>query len=179
MRIIAGKYKSRKINLPKNIDYLRPTSDRARETLFDVLSNIIDFENTSCLDLFAGSGALGFEALSRGADSAVFVDLSGKNLDSVKNTAAELKCTDRIHIYKDDSLRFVKSSKAGDYDLVLADPPYDYPKYDLLASHVLYLKPELFVLETASFYRGNFEPGGYIIKERKVGAAKFTIFISK
>ena len=80
MRIISGNYKGTKLSSfdEKNI---RPTSDRAKETLFNILNNLMDFEGMKCLDLFCGSGALGLEMISRGAESCVFVD---KNIDAVK-----------------------------------------------------------------------------------------------
>ena len=73
---------------------LRPTSDRARETLFDILINYIEFDSLRCLDLFTGTGALGFEALSRGAGFCCFVDVSKEALNSVKKTADELGCNE-------------------------------------------------------------------------------------
>jgi 16S rRNA (guanine966-N2)-methyltransferase len=185
MRIIAGKYRSRKISLPKGSagessdDSLRPTSDRARETLFDVLANIVDFENAACLDLFAGTGALGFEAISRGAESVVFVDFSRKNLDAIKSTAAELACAELISVFKDDALHYLKESSGKTFDFIFADPPYDYAKYSELTETALKIQPMLFVLETSSVYSGTFTFTGYDMREKKVGAAKFSIFISK
>lgn len=179
MRIIAGKYKSRRILMPKNFDTLRPTSDRARETLFDVLANKADFENAACLDLFAGTGALGFEALSRGADSAVFVDLSRRNIVAIKSTSDLLGCGEQVSAFRADALKFLKENSDDKYDFVFADPPYDYAKYNELSETVLKLNPVLFVLETSNSFKDTFDSAGYNLYEKKVGAAKFTIFISK
>jgi 16S rRNA (guanine(966)-N(2))-methyltransferase RsmD len=179
MRIIAGKYKSRRISMPKNFNALRPTSDRARETLFDVLANKADFENGACLDLFAGTGALGFEALSRGAGRAVFVDLSGKNIEVIKLTADLLGCGEQISAFRADALKYLKENSGDKYDFVFADPPYDYRKYNELSETVLKLNPVLFVLETSNSFKETYDSAGYNLYEKKVGAAKFSIFISK
>jgi len=184
MRIIAGKYRSRKIWLPKGSfskkgASLRPTSDRARETLFDVLSIEADFENSVCLDLYAGTGALGFEALSRGAGSAAFVDLSPKNLEAIKRTAEELGCRGQIYMFKEDSLHYLRGNQDKTFDFIFADPPYDYNKYNELTELVIKMRPILFALETSSSRDWTFASRGYAIREKKVGSAKFSIFISK
>jgi 16S rRNA (guanine966-N2)-methyltransferase len=182
LRIIAGKYKSRKLLLPKSskngVLFLRPTSDRARETLFDILNNIIDFENTSCLDIFAGTGALGFEALSRGASDVRFVDKSKSCISSINKTAEELGCSEQISAVEYDAISFVKSN-GMEFDLVFADPPYDYEKYGELVDAVLKTNPQLFVLETSADKRDVFIVKKYETEERFVGAAKFYIFSAK
>lgn len=115
MRIISGKYKSRKVySLPYDENCVRsgysgfrPTTDRARETLFNILNNIIDFEDTICADLFAGTGSLGFEAISRGGAKCDFVETSGKQAAMIARTAEELGCADKIKIHTDDALKFL------------------------------------------------------------------------
>lgn len=184
MRIIGGKYKSRRINLPKENKKeqkfpLRPTSDRARETLFDVLSNYIDFDGIKCLDLFAGTGTLGFEALSRGAEFCDFVDASKDASASISRTIDELGCDENSAITVNDSLRFLKAGVHEYYDIVFADPPYSYEKYEMLEQMVMKLKPQLFVLETSREFRSGFNPEGYDVIEKKAGAAKFTIYIQE
>ena len=184
MRIIGGKYKSRRINLPKENKKepkfpLRPTSDRARETLFDVLSNLIDFDGVKCLDLFAGTGALGFEALSRGAGFCDFVDISKDTYVSISKTIDELDCSENSAVTVNDTLRFLKGGVNVYYDIVFADPPYSYEKYEMLDQEVMKLKPQLFVLETSREFKSGLKREGYDIIEKKAGAAKFTIFIQK
>ena len=185
MRIIAGKYKSRKLSLPKSSHNgkkaglpLRPTSDRARETLFDILNNIIDFKDITCLDLFAGTGALGFEALSRGASKVSFVDKSKSSIISINKTAEELGCREQITASENDAVLIVKSDSMQ-FDLVFADPPYDYENYGVLVEAVLNTKPQLFVLETSVDNMDVYNVKEYDAEERYVGAAKFYIFISK
>jgi 16S rRNA (guanine(966)-N(2))-methyltransferase RsmD len=125
VRIITGKYKGRLLKLSKGVD-IRPTSDRVKETLFNILSSRINFENLIVLDLFAGTGALGFEALSRGAERVFFVDNSGRALKAINENAQILGCVDKIVTINDDALSFIEY--AGEkFDLIFADPPYMYP----------------------------------------------------
>jgi len=186
VRIIAGKYKRRKINLPKvskrsrggNFQ-LRPTSDRARETLFDVLNNIVDFDSAACLDLFSGTGSVGFEFLSRGASGCEFVDLSKDSLSAIDKTASELGCLQQIRTVRKDVLAFLKENESSVCDIVFADPPYEYEKYDELVGLVLKTNPILFVLETSAERRQLFKAIDFELLEKPVGAAKFYIFASK
>ena len=185
MRIIAGKYKSRRILLPKGSGHgrikklpLRPTSDRARETLFDVLNNIIDFEGISCLDLFAGTGALGFEALSRGASEVLFVDISGINIDMINKSAQVLGCQKQISSCKEEAAVFLNGNSSR-FDLIFADPPYDYESYNELVDYVLKTKPQIFVLETSVGGKLNYDAIGYETVVKPVGTAKFHIFSAK
>lgn len=185
MRIIAGKYKSRSIYLPKTgINKgakfpLRPTSDRARETLFDVLNNYIEFKSVKCLDLCSGTGALGLEALSRGAESCCFVDVSMAALNSVKTTAAELGCEEACEFVKDDALKFLSANRAVYFDIIFADPPYSYDSYVLLAEKALMLKPQVFVLELSSEPWHEFSAVNYNVIKKKAGSAEFIIFLLK
>jgi len=121
MRIIAGEWRGRKIDAPAG-QSTRPTADRTRETLFSMLvSRIGSFEELRVADLFAGSGALGFEALSRGAASATFIDLDRAAIDSIRANAARLGAADRVRVLPGSALALPKSDP---FDLILADPPY-------------------------------------------------------
>jgi 16S rRNA (guanine966-N2)-methyltransferase len=124
MRIIAGIVKGFLLKAPKGLD-VRPTSDRVKETVFNILSSqIVDAE---VLDLFAGTGNLGLEALSRGAASAVFLDVSRKSLEVVKENIAHTNLNDRCEVRKTDALLgidfFQKNHKK--FDLIFCDPPYN------------------------------------------------------
>ena len=119
VRIVAGSRKGHTIHAPKGVD-TRPTGDRVREAAFNLIGPV---DGASVLDLFAGSGAMGLEALSRGAERAVFVESDRaacraieRNLDKLRLTGARVVC--------DDVLRFLATNR-GAYDLVLVDPPYD------------------------------------------------------
>jgi len=188
LRIIAGKYKSRRIHSyspPKehcikgNISGFRPTTDRAKETLFNVLNNLIDFEGVSCLDLFAGSGSLGFEALSREAERCDFVESSIKQTKIITRTAAELGCEKNINIHNTDVLRFLNQAEGESYDLIFADPPYAYENYNELINGVLNLKFSIFVLEYGNEEGFMYNINDYEITDKSVGATKFKIFVSK
>lgn len=193
MRIIAGKYKSRRIySLPhskslsskkrlskKDAAWLRPTTDRAKETLFNVLNNIIDFDSVTCLDLFAGSGALGFEAISRGAKECNFVEVSSKQDLLIKQTAAGLGCGENITIYREDALKFLMLNEGVSYDLIFADPPYDYEHYDELVAHVLMLKFSIFVLEYGLSSDFMYNLNEYDVIDKKIGVTNFKIFVTK
>ncbi len=128
MRIISGIYKSRKLIAPKG-DTTRPTSDRARESLFNVLSNLIDFEDISVLDLFAGSGAFAFEALSRGATKATLVEQNRKVIETIRENAQALEIGPQIQIVQKDVYKWLSDTQPetrdAKPDLIFADPPYE------------------------------------------------------
>ncbi len=123
MRIISGKFKGRLINVPQS-KFIRPTTDRVRETLFNLLNNIIDFNGINVLDIYAGSGSLGLECLSRGAGLIHFIEKNFviyKNLEeNIKSLNAENSCL----IFKTEALAFSSVKKNFKYDLILADPPF-------------------------------------------------------
>lgn len=119
LRIIGGEWRGRKLRFADG-EGLRPTTDRIRETLFNWLQPVID--GARCLDLFAGSGALGLEALSRGAAEVVFVDTNPRAIQALKENLALLD-SDRAHVVKSDALRFLHGQTGG-FDIVFLDPPF-------------------------------------------------------
>jgi 16S rRNA (guanine966-N2)-methyltransferase len=123
-RIIAGEFGGRLLTLPADAR-VRPTADRVREAWMAILADRI--YGARVLDLFAGSGALGLEALSRGAAHATFVELTGPALDAIRANVEVLGVTDRAVIHGGDAMRFVQRLEAGAFDLALADPPYTLP----------------------------------------------------
>lgn len=121
MRVVAGEWRGRALAAPAGSS-TRPTADRVRETLFSMLvSRIGGFDGLAVADLFAGSGALGFEALSRGAATATFVERDPGAIAAIRANAARLDAADRIRIIAGDALNL---PVAGPFDLVFADPPY-------------------------------------------------------
>lgn len=121
MRIIAGEWRGRGLQAPPGID-TRPTADRVRETLFSMLaSRIGPFQGLRVADLFAGSGALGLEALSRGASFACFVENDPRAAAAVKANASQLGALDRVQVLGGSALALPRSEP---FDLVFADPPY-------------------------------------------------------
>ena len=119
VRIIGGEWRSRILIFPE-LDGLRPTPDRVRETLFNWLGQ--DLHGKTCLDLFAGSGALGFEASSRGAKHVTLVEQSSKVFAALRENAAKLGA-DRVTIQRDDGLRWLGADR-GVYDVIFLDPPF-------------------------------------------------------
>lgn len=133
MRVVAGSAKGRPLRAPRGGD-TRPTSDFAREGIFNVLKAIVDIEGAHVVDLFAGSGALGIEALSRGAASVTFVDIARSAVDAIRRNLADTGFEGDVR--KGDVLRVVDQLPPA--DLVFADPPYSFDAWaQLLASLVL------------------------------------------
>jgi 16S rRNA (guanine966-N2)-methyltransferase len=118
MRVVAGRYKGRRLTAPAGLD-VRPTSDRVREALFSILG---DIEGLTVLDLFAGSGALGIEALSRGAARATLVDDDRRAIEAISANLAPLGDAD-AEVVRADALVWL-GGRRGPYDLVFVDPPY-------------------------------------------------------
>ncbi len=128
MRIVGGAWKSRLIAFPAKKD-LRPTPDRVRETLFNWLGQ--DLTGAACLDLFAGSGALGFEAASRGARRVVMVERDPAIFRSLAAARAALEA-DAVDLVRGDALEFLRTD-SGVYDVVFLDPPFDAGYWPRLA----------------------------------------------
>jgi len=123
-RIVAGEFRGRRLVLPAD-PRVRPTSDRVREAWLSIVGTWI--AEARVLDLFAGSGALGLEALSRGAREATFVDLNQASVDAIKKNLAELGLTDRAKVLRRDGIRFLGQVAGRQFDLAFADPPYRHP----------------------------------------------------
>ncbi len=122
MRIIAGTYRGRTLLTMPDLS-IRPTTDRVKQTVFDILSNRIDLNGIDVLDLFSGSGSLGLEAVSRGAASVTFIEKSPKSLAILQKNVDNLGCGDRCTWYQADVFWYLKNAHRP-YDLVFADPPY-------------------------------------------------------
>jgi 16S rRNA (guanine966-N2)-methyltransferase len=123
MRITGGELRGRSLKVPKS-DLIRPTTDRVRESLFAVLENLISFENIHVCDVYAGSGSLGFEALSRGAASIHFVEKNFVIYKNLYKNIEALNAKERTKVFKTTALRFSKMKNHEHYDLILADPPF-------------------------------------------------------
>lgn len=125
MRIITGKLKGRRIHIPKGLD-IRPTTDRTKESIFNKIEVYKYLENSRVLDLFSGSGSLGFEAISRGAAQAMFVDNDAKNIELIQKTAEQFNVREQILTLTGDVLQFLRTPHMM-YDFIFCDPPYRYP----------------------------------------------------
>ena len=121
IRVIAGDFRGRRLKTPAG-DKTRPTADRVREAWMSILQRSL--RGARVLDLYAGSGALGLEALSRGAASADFVEVRRDALSALKANIATLKVADRVAVHRVDALRYAEQLQPGQYDVVFADPPY-------------------------------------------------------
>ena len=170
MRIIAGSRKGARIFAPKGLD-TRPTSDRVRENTFNLIGPV---DGASVLDLYAGSGAMGLEALSRGAERAVFVEsdrdacrVINANLDKLRLQATVL-CSDVLRVL---------STERGTYDLVILDPPYDFRDHERVAPYLkrVLAGDGLVVYETGAKTQPEIE-GLETRTSRKYGSARITLF---
>lgn len=148
MRIIGGHYRGKKLTSP--LDHqTRPTSDRVRENLFNILTHRLSFEGIRVLDLFSGTGALGIEALSRGAAHATFVEHHPPALQILRKNTADFK--ERLSILAQDSIKLIESSN-NNYDLIFLDPPYNFQNLedlmDKILKNQLLKKGGLLIIET-------------------------------
>lgn len=135
MRIITGKLKGRIIPIPKT-DEIRPTSDRTKEGIFSVIDARTYLDNSSVLDLFAGSGNLGFEAISRGAEKCLFVDNIPEHISHIEKLAVKFGIKNQIQTRTLPVETFLEKPH-GSYDFIFADPPYDYYKMPEMIDIVL------------------------------------------
>ena len=136
MRIVGGKYRHRLISFPNDAEHTRPTKDRVREAIFSALG---DISGDRVLDLYAGSGAMGLEALSRGANHATFVDISALAIKAIKENVNNLKIPENeyeIIRNKDTNAIELFKQRNAQFDLVVLDPPYEEGKYEEIVSQL-------------------------------------------
>jgi 16S rRNA (guanine966-N2)-methyltransferase len=131
VRIVAGEFGGRRLVLPRD-GRVRPTADRVREAWMSILAP--ELPGARVLDLYAGSGALGLEALSRGAASATFVELAPASLEALRANIAAFGLGERVTVRRGDALRFVRDLEAGAFDVAFADPPYGTDAADRLVA---------------------------------------------
>lgn len=176
MRIIRGIYGRRRFDVPTNIT-ARPTTDFARENIFNVLENIIDFDGKSALDLFAGTGAITFEFLSRGCQSVTSVEKAATQYNFIRRVAQQLGCTDRHTVVRGDAIKFAQTS-GRKFDIIFADPPYDLPEFGKIPEIILQsqmLTPDtIFIIEHSKNY--DFSNLQHFKEHRVYGSVNFSIF---
>lgn len=153
MRVIAGRYRGRILDTVRDHS-VRPATGRVRQTVFDMLTHRKDFEGIAILDLFAGSGSLGIESLSRGAGHAVFVESDQRAAAIIEKNVRTLQCEHSTEIRTMDALRFV-AADSRQFDIVFADPPYVYAQTHAIPSLV--------------FSSGRVKRDGYLIIEHARG----------
>ena len=175
MRIISGKYKGRRIQPPTNIT-ARPTTDFAKEGLFNLLNNRIEFEGIDMLDLFAGTGGIGVEFISRDCRSVTSVEQNERHVAFIRKICADLKI-DNLSIAKTDVFKFIDTCHRQ-FDFIFADPPYDLQRLtdipDLIFAKQLLAPNGLFVLEHS--VKDNFENHARFVSHRHYGNVNFSFF---
>ncbi|HLO59704.1 MAG TPA: RsmD family RNA methyltransferase [Bacteroidales bacterium] len=175
MRIIGGKYSGRRIEVSKGFDS-RPTTDFAREALFNILTNHFDFEDAAVLDLFSGTGSLSFEFASRGCENIDLVEINGRATQFISKTAGEIGMKG-IHAVRMDVFRFIPVCHKK-YDIIVADPPYELKNIetipDLIMQFSLLKENGWFVLEHGKSNKFTNHPR--FSEERNYGSVHFSFF---
>jgi 16S rRNA (guanine966-N2)-methyltransferase len=178
MRIIGGKFKGRRLNPPNGLP-VRPTTDFAKEGLFNVLNNIIDFEDIEVLDLFAGTGHIAFEFISRGASAVTAVDMHKGCVAFIDKTSESLGM-ENLHAVRANVFAFLKYPRSR-FDLIFADPPYEMEGIDKIPELILQgglLKDDgLLILEHSPKYNFTLHPN--FDQQREYGRVNFSFFLSK
>ncbi len=175
MRIIGGELGRRSIRTPKGLA-TRPTTERTREAIFNLIDSRLDIEGAHVLDLFAGTGSLGLEAVSRGAEAVVAVESDPRVLKVARENARLLGVDEAFHFIRGDALRFLRQYKGPPFDIIFADPPYDLPGIPQLPElAVAHLKPGgLFFLEHDVRHR--FEGHPLLERSRSYGRTIVSLF---
>ena len=175
MRIISGSHRGKQLRPPKGLP-VRPTTDLAKESLFNILINRIDFEDCSVLDLFAGTGNISLEFASRGARDVVSVELNFKCAEFISKTAREMNF-ENVFVVKANTFNYLKSVKRS-FDLIFADPPYEMKEVNqlpgLVFDHNLLNEDGWFVLEHDTSV--SFKNHPCFVEERQYGKVHFTFF---
>lgn len=176
MRIISGELGGRRFNPPAKMPYTRPTTDIAKEGLFNILSNNLDFEKIKSLDLFGGTGSISYELASRGVTDLTIVEKDAAMFAFIRKTAAELGI-DNIKTVKADVFGYI-SNCTEKFDFIFAGPPYALANIDDLPKLVfekrLLNKNGWFILEHTP--RNNYQSFPYFRSERNYGTTVFSIF---
>jgi 16S rRNA (guanine(966)-N(2))-methyltransferase RsmD len=175
MRIITGKYKGRHFDIPRSFK-ARPTTDFAKENIFNVLVQYVDFDGATALDLFSGTGSISLELVSRGCNQVVSIEMNRDHHRFIQECLKKLQTGTCIPI-RGDVFRFLKSCKQQ-FDLIYADPPYALKELSTLPNIVFekqLLKTEgLFVLEHGKDY--DFSQHPHFIEHRQYGSVNFSLF---
>lgn len=178
MRIISGSFKGKKIIAPASLP-VRPTTDFAKEALFNVLNNHYDFDEISVLDLFSGIGSIGLEFVSRGSQRVVSVDIHPDCVKFLSETIKKMNLDDKFTVIRSDTFEFLKRASQG-FDVVYLDPPYDFVQsqynelIELIESNN-FLNPggELIVEHPRNI---DFKNHVHLLQSRKYGKVHFSFF---
>ena len=175
MRIISGEFKGRRFQAPDNLP-VRPTTDAAKESLFNILGNHLDWEDLNVLDLFAGIGSISLEFVSRGARQVHAVDSFAGCTKFIQSMAQKFEM-DNLHVFRQDAFEYLKRARFQ-YNLIFADPPYQMPNIaeipDLVLGSECLEKDGIFILEHSDKY--HFDQDPRCIEERRYGKVHFSFF---
>ncbi len=175
MRIIAGNLRGRRLNPPQNLP-VRPTTDMARESLFNILNNYVDYEDCSVMDLFAGTGAVSLEFVSRGAKEVTSVDINAQCTDFIKQSAQQFGIRN-LHVVRADVFDMMKRLNRK-FDIVFADPPYALEGLatlpDMIFERQALTDDGIFILEHPREF--SFEEHPHFWQHRNYGKVNFTFF---
>lgn len=175
MRIIRGKYGRRRFNVPQNIS-ARPTTDFARENLFNVLENAYDFDGCTALDLFGGTGAISFEFLSRGCKTVTIVEQASTQLSFIRSVKEKLGAVN-LNIVKGDVFRYIATCHTS-FDFIFADPPYNHPRFaevpELILSSRAVKPGTVVIVEHSKNY--DFSNLPHFSRHLTYGSVNFSIF---
>lgn len=175
MRVISGTLKGRRFNPPANLP-VRPTTDFAKESLFNILNNHIDFEEMNALDLFAGTGNISIELVSRGCITVTSVDVNFKCTDFIKKTAITFNINN-LQVIKSNVFSYLKFATKP-YQLIFADPPYDLEGINKIPEIIfeknLLAENGIMVIEHSR--DTNFEQHPRFVEKRNYGKVNFSIF---
>ena len=178
MRIISGEFGGRRIKIPRNLP-IRPTTDQAKEGIFNIISNKVDLVGLKILDLFSGSGMVGLEFISRGA-KVTFVEKNVQCVKHISSTLNELNITSKI--IKQDVFKFLSNCNSN-FDIIFADPPYSFNEEDykklinLVENNFLNDSSILFILE--HYKKKDFRKVNKFVDNRNYGDCSFTFFQQK
>lgn len=176
MRIVSGKYRGRHFDIPRTFK-AHPTTDFAKENLFNVLQGYVDLEQATALDLFSGTGSISYELLSRGCRRVVSIEADKEHHAFIRQCVLKLSAGEEILALRADVFRYLKRTKET-FDLIFADPPYALRQLDTLPSEVMereLLNPGgVFILEHGSDH--GFEDHPRCIDHRQYGSVNFTLF---
>ena len=178
MRIISGEFGGRRIKIPRNLP-IRPTTDQAKEGIFNIISNKVDLVGLKILDLFSGSGMVGLEFISRGA-KVTFVEKNVQCVKHISSTLNELNITSKI--IKQDVFKFLSNCNSN-FDIIFADPPYSFNEenykklINLVENNFLNDSSILFILE--HYKKKDFRKANNFVDNRNYGDCSFTFFQQK
>lgn len=176
MRVITGKYKGRRFEIPRTFK-ARPTTDFAKENIFNVMNGYVDFDGATALDLFAGTGSISLELLSRGCREVVSVELDRQHAAFISQCIAKVGADMESVLIKGDALKYIKACHRQ-FDIIFADPPYALPELptipELILSSDMLAEGGLLVFEHGK--NNDFSQHPRFINHREYGSVNFSLF---